>query len=255
MAADRKLRAGLVAISAHSGGSEQAQAATYEAYKSSLSTGAEYVEFDIRKTADDVLVVYHHARSEHTGQLVASLNYKELCDNVAYTVPRVDEIMRLLSGKVIGHLDLKEIGYEEEVISLAMNILGSGNFVVTTLEDISVANIKRSFPDIKTALSLGRDLKEVPRHRWGTVRYSELFPLRRVRACGADWVAVNHRLARLGILELCRRHGIGTMVWTVNSDSLIDRFLTDRRVNVLITDRPQYAKHRRIKLAHERPMQ
>ena len=54
--------------------------------------------------------------------------------------------MALLAGRLIGHLDLKETGYEENVVSLASSILGPGNFVVTTLEDASVATIKRAFP-------------------------------------------------------------------------------------------------------------
>ena len=128
----------IVAISAHNGGSEKAAPATYEAYNSSVAAGAEYVEFDIRRTADDILVVYHNARTEPTGQLVADLQYNELCENAVYTVPRVDDIMHLLAGKVMAHLDLKEIGYEEEVISLAREVLGPGNFIATTEEDVSI---------------------------------------------------------------------------------------------------------------------
>ena len=67
--------------------------------------------------------------------------------------------MALLAGRLIGHLDLKETGYEENVVALASSILGPGNFVVTTLEDASVATIKRAFPEVRTALSLGRSLR------------------------------------------------------------------------------------------------
>jgi len=251
MAINWEPQTGNVAISAHNGGSEVATPATYEAYKMSASTGAEFVELDIRRTADNVLVVYHQASYEHTGELVADHSYNELCDSAGYVVPKVDEIMQLLSGKVVAHLDLKEIGYEREVISLAYEILGHGNFIATTEEDVSIASIKRSFPNVITALSLPRDLREVPWHRWPRACRIELFPLHRIHACGADWVAVHHLFARLGVLRLCDRHGIGTIVWTVNSDALIDRFLNDRRVNVLTTDRPQYASRRRSDLEQQ----
>jgi glycerophosphoryl diester phosphodiesterase len=237
-----------VSISAHSGGSERAHAATYEAYRSSISSGAEYVELDIRKTRDGTLVVYHHKQAVETGRLVADLTYEELCTALNYNVPKVSEVMQLLAGKVIGHLDLKEIGYEDEVIELALKIFGLENFVATTLEDVSIARIRRSFPRVRTALSLGRNLREVPKKRWAAVRFSELFPLTRIRSCGTDWIAVNHKLASLGVLAQCKRHGIGAMVWTVNSRELIDRFITDERVCVLITDRPEYAVRRRAEL-------
>ena len=148
----------------------------------------------------------------------------------------------------IGHLDLKETGYEESVVVDGHLDPGSGNFVVTTLEDASVAAIKRAFPEVRTALSLGRSLRGVPRRRWAAVRHSELFPLSRIRGCGADWVAVNYRLARLGVARACHRNGIGIMVWTVDPDLLIDRFLADQRIDVLITNRPDHAARRRGEL-------
>jgi glycerophosphoryl diester phosphodiesterase len=239
----------VVQISAHRGGSEKAQPATYEAYQAALSSGAEYAEFDIRKTGDGILVVYHDAYVDHTGPSVDSLSYSELCDRLGYNVPRVLEVMGLLAGKMIGHLDLKEIGYEEEVINAAIDAFGVDNFVATSLEDITIKSIKRLFPKVKTALSLGRDLAEFPRSQWAGIRRGELFPISRLRASGSDWVAVNHKLARLGIIKACKRNDIGIMVWTVDSDKLIDQFLRDNRLDVLITNRPEYASRRRTAIA------
>jgi glycerophosphoryl diester phosphodiesterase len=48
-------------VSAHKGGAEHARAATYEAYEDAVTSGAEYAEFDIRRTRDGALVVYHDA--------------------------------------------------------------------------------------------------------------------------------------------------------------------------------------------------
>jgi glycerophosphoryl diester phosphodiesterase len=239
----------MVQISAHQGGTEYARPATYEAYTHALASGAEFAELDIRRTKDDVLVVHHDARQGRTGPRIADLGYGDLCDRLGYPVPRVTDVMGMLAGKLTGHLDLKEIGYEEEVIDLALASFGPGNFIATTLEDISVKTIKRSFPAVTTALSLGRDLKGVPRNRWVAVRRSELYPLDRLRSCGADWVAVNHRLGRLRVISACWRQGIGVMVWTVDADGLIDRFVADQRIAVLITNRPEHAARRRARLA------
>ncbi len=112
-----------------------------------------------------------------------------------------------------------------------------------------MATIKRAFPGVRTALSLGRSLRGVPRRRWAGVRHGELFPLSRIRGCGADWVAVNYRLARLGVARTCHRNGIGIMVWPVDHDVLIDQFLMDQRIDVLITNRPGHAARRRSEIA------
>jgi glycerophosphoryl diester phosphodiesterase len=239
----------MVLISAHSGGREAARPASYEAYQHALSSGAEYAEMDIRKTRDGVLVIYHDAHALPGGPLVASLTWDELCGRVGYRVPSAAEVMQLLGGKLRGHLDLKETGYEKEVIELALAAFGADGFVATTLEDVSVAAIKEAYPDVRTALSLGRDVPGWPVHRWAGVRGSELRPLRRIRACGADWAAVHYRLARAGVAALCRRHGIGVMVWTVDGDRLIDEFLASGAADVLITNRPAYAVARRARLA------
>ena len=230
----------VVAISAHKGGSENGPGGTLDAYAKAAATGAEYVEFDIRPTGDGELVVFHDAHTRQ-GAALAATSYARICELAGFEVPRVADVMRLIAGKAIGHLDLKAVGAEEEAVEMALDILGPGNFVVTSLEDESVAAIKARFPGVPAALSLGRDLKTVPRSKWAQTRLGELFPIRRIRACGADWAAVNRQLAAAGVLAQCHRHGITTMIWTVDEDKEIMRWLADPRVAVLITNRPAHA--------------
>jgi glycerophosphoryl diester phosphodiesterase len=242
-------------VSAHRGGAEQARPGTYEAYEDAVTTGAEYAEFDIRRARSGELVVYHNAAAPGAAapgraRPIADLTYSELCAAAGYRVPLAGDVMRLLARHgLAGHLDLKETGSEAAVIALALASFGDpSRFVATTLEDESVRAIKTTFPQVRAALSLGRDLREVAAHRWLGVRAGELAPLPRVRRCGADWVAVNYQLARLGVIRACHRAGVGVMVWTVDDDAHVDEFLGDGRVEVLITNRPRFAVGRRTAL-------
>lgn len=228
-----------VAVSAHKGGSEDARSATWEAYESAVTTGAEYVEFDIRRTRDGKFVVFHDPRV--AGRPLSGLSYEELCVAAGHRVPLAGDVMALIAGRMKGHLDLKEVGGEDEIIRLALDRLGPESFVATTLEDSSIARIKRMFPEVTAALSLGRSLREVAWFRKAPTRIQELYPLRRMRACGADWLAVHRRLARATVLRMCGRQGVPAMVWTVNDEPPMRRFLADDRVAVLITDRPRHA--------------
>ena len=232
----------MAAISAHG-----PRAGTIEVYANAVETGAEYVEFDIRRTADGELAAFHDARTSQ-GDPLAAISYSRLCELAGYPVPRVAEVMAAIAGKATGHLDLKDTGGEDKAVEMALDILGPGNFVVTTLEDQSVAAIKARFPSVPVALSLGRDLDEVPRSRRAATRLSELRPMRRLRACRADWVAVHRRLASAGVLAQCHRAGIEAMVWTVDEDAEMRRWLTDQRVTVLITNRPADAMALRASL-------
>jgi glycerophosphoryl diester phosphodiesterase len=222
-------------ISAHS-----PRTGTIAAYEQALTTGAEYVEFDIRRTGDGQLAVYHDACTRQ-GEALAAISHAQLCERAGYEVPTVPDAMRLIAGKAIGHLDVKDLGGEQQIIELAQDILGPGNFIVTTLEDPSVAAVKARFPEVPTALSLGRGLARASWSQQARIRRSELCPMARLKACGADWVAVNRQLARAGVVAQCHRAGIRTMVWTVDDDREIRRWLADPRVDVLITNRPEYA--------------
>jgi glycerophosphoryl diester phosphodiesterase len=222
------------AVSAHRGGCEDASAGTYEAFRAAARAGADYIEFDIRRTADAQLVVYHDATLDG-GRAVRNTSYAALCGLAGYEVPLAAEVMGIIAGRAIGHLDLKEPGDEEVIIEQALEILGAGNFVATTLEDVSVAAISKRFPDVPVALSLGRDFATASWRQRLAMR-EDLYPLRRVRACGADWVAMH-------------RHGIKTMVWTVNGDAMLARWLADPCVNVVVTDTPRRALALREKLS------
>jgi glycerophosphoryl diester phosphodiesterase len=235
MAKPRSAQGQMAAISAHA-----PRAGTIEVYARAVESGAEYVELDVRRTADGELAAFHDARTRQ-GEALNAIGYARLCELAGFEVPRVADVMALIAGKAIGHLDVKDTGGEERVIELALDTLGPGKFVVTTLEDESVAAVKARFPEVTTALALGRNLGEVPRSRRAATRLSELLPLRRLRACHADWAAVNHRLARAGVLAQCHRAGIKAMIWTVDEDAEMRRWLADPRVTVLITNRPAAA--------------
>jgi glycerophosphoryl diester phosphodiesterase len=236
----RARRPRAAAVSAHRGGGEDAPAGTYAAYRAALETGAEYVEFDIRRTADAQLVAFHPASSD-AGQAVADASYARLCEAAGYEVPRAEDVMRMIAGKAAGHLDLKERGSANLIIERALEILGPGNFVAATTEDACAAAIRERFATVPVALSLGRDLLALPWRRRFSAGLDELRPLPRIRACGASWCAIHQRLARAGVLQQCHRHGIKTMVWTVNSDHMLIRLLADPRVDVVVTDRPRRA--------------
>jgi glycerophosphoryl diester phosphodiesterase len=219
-------RALVAAISAHRAGE------TPEAYEAAAAAGTDYVEIDVRRTGDGELVAHHDDRVR--GLQLAQASYRDLCAVAGRAVPRLHDVLTVIAGRAAAHLDLKEAGCERAAVALAADVLGPSEVIVTSRRPGSIAIVKREFAGVRAALSLGRGWYQPAGVR-------DVFPLRRLRACGADWVAVNHWLARLGVLERCARHGFRAMVWTVNADPLMRRFLADPRVAVLITDRPDRA--------------
>jgi glycerophosphoryl diester phosphodiesterase len=228
------------AISAHRGGGEAARSGTYEAYRSALAAGAEYVEFDVRRTLDGTLVAFHRARPGW-GRAVAAVSYARLCDLASYEVPRMTELMRLLAGRAVGHLDLKETGCADMIVRHAVEALGPTGVLVTTEEDAVAAVLKQRFPAVPVGLSIGGDAAETAAFTMRRLRVRGLSRLDRVLASRADVAVVHHRLARTGLLAECRRRRIKTMVWTVNGDQALAGWLASPYVDVLVTDRPARA--------------
>ena len=224
-------------ISAHRGGGETAAAGTYEAYRSALSLGAEYIEFDVRRTADGRLVSYHGALTPR-GRRVGAVTYRTLCAHARFEVPLVTDIMQLLAGRAAGHLDLKEPADALPVIRQAVDALGADGLVVTTRAARVAAAIRHGFPGVRVALTVGGDLAERARYTWQRTRAPRLTRLDWVTGCQADWAAVHSRTARGQLLAGCRRLGIQTMVWTVNSDRALAHWLVHPAVDVVVTDRP-----------------
>lgn len=228
---------GVVLIGAHRGGAEEATPGTLEAFQRAAERGFDYVEFDVRRLADGELVAFHDP--DCNGRPLRALILAELRREAGYPVPLVEEVMGALRSRARAHIDLKESGYEADVVALADALLGAGSYVMTSLEDLVIAGLERDFPAVRAGLSLGRDLAGMrnPAARL-RIRAAELFPRRRLRACGADFVSVHHRLATLGVLRSARRMGLPAFVWTVNDQKLAARLAAHPAVECIITDVP-----------------
>lgn len=214
------------AVSAH-----RRDEAGLDGLREAAESGAEYVEIDIRRTGDGRLVVHHDATVG--GLPLKRLTYERVQELSPRPVPLVEDAMEIIAGRARGHLDLKERGCEHETVALALEAFGP-QFVVTTGEVPSLIEIKTRFPQAMTALSVGRNL-------WERGASHNFAPLPQIRRAGADMVALNHRLARVGVLRQCARAGFPAMIWTVNAEPVMRRFLGDPRVAVLVTDHPAKA--------------
>jgi glycerophosphoryl diester phosphodiesterase len=234
-------RAGrLVAISAHRGGGEGAQEGTYAAYQRALEAGADYLEFDVRRTADGELVAFH-AATVRPGRAVSALNYPELCRLAGYEVPTTSGVLELLAGRAGGHIDLKEPDCLGAIVSEARRALAAADIIVTTGDESAVAELRQRYPDVPAGLTIGGALAHTARHLAWRAGLPVQSPVDAVVAAGAGWAVVHERLARAGALAECRRRGLATMVWTVNHDHALARWLGCPDVDVVVTDRPQRA--------------
>ena len=159
----------------------------------------------------------------------------------AYEVPRIAQVLPLLAGRAGLHLDVKDAGSAARAAELALGALGPAGVVVTTRDADVARTLLHQFPALQVGLAIGGDLAEsarfLARHAVRTGQ-SRLDP---VTVTGASWAALHYRQAEAGLATQCRERGIRTLVWTVNTDRALTRWLACPNVDVLVTDRPARA--------------
>ena len=143
--------------------------------------------------------------------------------------PLLDEVLDLARGRI--RVAIRERCAPEELI-------------VTSFLDDVVRQVKHANPSIKTGLLVGR---HKPR-RLVRTRLAEAFPVARAKRWGADYFGAHHKLARIGGLSRAAAAGYRALVWTLNEDDPLKRFLTDERMLGVVTDVPARALELRDEL-------
>jgi glycerophosphoryl diester phosphodiesterase len=203
-----------------------------------MTSGADMIEFDVRRTKDHVLIAYHDEVIQ--GHSTKDLTYEavsQMAKHQGFEIPTVEEVLKRAREKIRLDVELKEEGYEKEIVELLYRYVDEDQFVITSFNDASLRVIKERYPDIKTGLILGR---KIAPDRILT-RLQEFFPMRRCKKAKADFLVAHWKLFRFGFLERARRNDKPVFVWTVNDEQMMEKWLRDRRVWAIVTDKPDLA--------------
>jgi glycerophosphoryl diester phosphodiesterase len=251
-----------VLLSAHRGGCGRHRSLenTLDGIRTAVTSGVDFVEFDVQRSNDGVYLLHHdrHVLVEGRPALVSELTAAEL-DDAAGPRARYAEVLDVIAASECkAHVDLKLTSptdayatsaqlWEVEAAAMALGILPADRFIVTSTEDRTVRAVRDwaevAAPGLLVGLSIGkRDLAGLgwlEQLRW---RLEELFPERRILASRANLVVAQRYLARMRLIELARRRGLPVLVWTVDSRRELDRLRSDPRVWMVTTNYPERAQ-------------
>ena len=225
-------------IVAHRGAPDYARENTIKLFEIAMGLGADMIEFDVRRTKDNILIAYHDEMIQ--GHSIKNLTYEEIgqmARNQGFDIPTVEEVLKWARGKIRLDVELKEEGYEEEIGELLYGYLKEDQFMITSSLDASLAVVKNQHPAIKTGLILGSGMPRYP----VLTRLQEFFPMKRCKKAKADFLVAHVKLLRAGFLERVRRSHHPVFVWTVNDEEMMRKLLLDGRVYAIITDKPDLA--------------
>ena len=210
---------------------------TLDAFESAIKLGVDMVEFDVRKTLDNKLIVYHD--SEIEGKELAKTNYDELqliADSKGFRIPTFLEVIKLCHNRVFMDIEIKEVGYEYRIVKLVQKYLNYEEYSIKSFYDVTPYRVKLIDPNITVGLLLGRDDADFK------MRCNEIFPGRRLKACHADFVSPYPALMLCWFTRRMNHAGFPVYVWTVNNKFMTKFFIKHSKIAGLITDRPDRMK-------------
>jgi glycerophosphoryl diester phosphodiesterase len=218
--------------------------------------GIDYVEFDLQRCVDGVVVAVHDATVTIAGRerWIGEVTFAELAAHLP-DLFRYDDLLGALAATGLGaHIDLKftspsyadpERVWEVQAVARAVQVLGVARVVATTKHAESVLAL-RTWADqqriaLRVGLSLGTGTRGLPLGRAAQQVWGELFPERRFAASRANVMVAHYSLARLTLARFARRRGLPLLVWTVDSPRGLAYWLRPGRAWLVTTNRPLQA--------------
>ncbi len=219
-------------IIAHRGAPSEGRENTIESFDKAIALGADMIEFDVRRTKDEIFIVYHDEFIQNNPVKESTFEtISRIARSQRFHIPTVEEVLKATRGRIKLDVELKEEGYEEEIVELVSKYFEEDEFIITSFNDASLKTIKDHFPRMWVGLLLGKFKASV------RTRVSEFFPTKRCENAKADFLGAHVKLLRFGFLGRAQRKKIPVVVWTVNDEETIWKLLRDGRVHGIVTDK------------------
>lgn len=193
-----------------------------------LKKGVDWIEFDVRRTKDNKLVVFHDAsllRLAKNARRVSSLTLAELQAitlNSDATIPTLDEVLDLIGDKAKIDIEIKDVGIASQVHQRILAQVAAGrpmhDFLVTSFS----LKILHEMHAIDNKVPLG-----LLHHVWPFVFLTANLPLAAV--------GFYSKFVPKFAIEWAKKRGAWTYVYTVNSKKR-SQALQKRGVKAIVTD-------------------
>jgi len=186
---------------------------TIEAFKKALEFGANYVEFDVRKTKDERVVIIHDSTLDRTTNgsgLIKNLDYNEVLKygtkNHKYKIPLLSDTLEGLMGRIKFMIEIKEDDLKDIILNLVkkFNLLDDCIFSGRNLAVLEY--IKSAYPYSKTCYNITKGLG---------LRISDFLKLGKLKKLKfkPDMISLRSNLVNVEFIEICHTNNIKSLAW------------------------------------------
>jgi len=200
---------------------------TLRSFKKALEIGVDAVEFDVRKTKDNQLVVIHDADVKRTTNgkgLVSELTLKEIKDystEKGEKIPTLKETLEFLGKKVKIVIELKETGVENQVLSMVHENELQKNVIIVSFIEEALRTVRELDKEVETGLIYVKHKNPVKAGL--EVKASYLLPL--------------YRFTHTANVQKAHENGLKVIVWTVNKPEEVAKY-AKKGVDGIASDKP-----------------
>ena len=216
---------------------------TLASVNDAIELKVEMVEVDIRQTKDSQIVCFHDPDIE--GELIRDLDYSEIIEKDSQ-IPTLEQVLWSAKGKIGIEIELKEPGYELEVVSIARDYFNYDKFVLKSFHPQVVERVKEIDQKIFAGLLVGSEFSL--EQLFFTLK--EAFTSNNFKQSNADFISPYYKIFEAGWFSRFTRNNVPIQVWTVNDVESI-RTLINQQVHSIITDIPEVAIGIRESLSNE----
>tara|TARA_B100000287_G_scaffold380920_1_gene384932 strand:+ start:568 stop:1302 length:735 start_codon:yes stop_codon:yes gene_type:complete len=216
---------------------------TLASVNDAIELKVEMVEVDIRQTKDSQIVCFHDPDIQ--GELIRDLDYSEIIEKDSQ-IPTLEQVLWSAKGKIGIEIELKEPGYELEVVSITRDYFNYDKFVLKSFHPQVVERVKEIDQKIFAGLLVGSafSLEQL----FFTLK--EAFTSNNFKQSNADFISPYYKIFEAGWFSRFTRNNVPIQVWTVNDVESI-RTLINQQVHSIITDIPEVAIGIRESLSNE----
>jgi glycerophosphoryl diester phosphodiesterase len=221
-------------IVAHRGASAQAKENTLEAFKLAIELRVDYIELDVWKTSDGVLVINHDPSQGDI--IIADTTYKELLNNPdCKHIPTLSQVLALASGNTKLYVEIKDVGYEKDVIDMLLSNCDINDFAIISFIDDVILNVKEHAPAIYTGMLLKKDGSARKK-----TRIKDMFPMRRMSRCKADFLAPQFSINLYVVILQAYIYNVPLYMWTINNPLRYQLVSKLPNVETIASDLPSF---------------
>jgi glycerophosphoryl diester phosphodiesterase len=228
-----------VLVIAHRGSSAGAPENTLAAFRLAVDQGADFIEFDVQESADGEVIVMHDSDLMKVGGSPlkvweASAEQLRVVDIGSRTAPRFSservptlaETLAVSKGGSRVIVELKSYGHDQRLEERVVEIVEAAGMVddsiFMSLDHDMVRKIKQLRPSWRAGVLVAKAIGDLT-------------------SLGADFLAVEARLATRAFVRQAHRAGQDVYVWTVNDPAWMLKAMSNG-VDGLITDTPDVAR-------------